>query len=79
MNERRGITPYLSIKLAKQFNTANDYFMILQGYEVKKVSDKLEKATPDLAWFRKVLFWDTDIYKLDWQKNRQSKIKRTLF
>ncbi|MCH5600943.1 hypothetical protein [Niabella ginsengisoli] len=43
MNERRGITPYLSIKLAKQFNTANDYFMILQGYEVKKVSDKLEK------------------------------------
>ncbi|WP_394801139.1 hypothetical protein [Niabella ginsengisoli] len=26
-----------------------------------------------------MLFWDTDIYKLDWQKNRQSKSKEPFF
>ncbi|MCH5598036.1 HigA family addiction module antitoxin [Niabella ginsengisoli] len=79
LNERRGITPSLSIKLAKQFNIADDYFMMLQaGYEVKSVADEMKKITPDLTQFRKVLFWDTDFHKLDWGKNKRAIIKRIL-
>ncbi len=79
LNERRGITPSLSIKLAKQFDIADDYFMMLQaGYEVRKATEEDKKATPDLTRFRKALFWDTNIQKLDWQKNRRAIIKRIL-
>ena len=31
---------------------------------------------PNLEHFRKAVFWDTDIDKLDWEKNRQWIIRR---
>ena len=79
LNERRGINPGLSIKLAEQFEVAEDYFMQLQAcYEVKK---ELEKALdnqkkPNLSNIREVLFWDTNPAKLDWKKDKTAIIKR---
>ena len=36
LNKRRSINPKLSIKLSKQFNVDDDYFMLLQSsYDVK--------------------------------------------
>ena len=60
INKRRDINPKLSIKLSKQFDVDEDYFMLLQSsYDVKK-EIKLElKHTPDLTVIREVLFWDT--------------------
>lgn len=79
LNERRGITPALSIKLASQFAVANDYFMMLQAsYEVERTAARAHKAIPDLSRFRKALFWDTDIHTFDWNKNRSAIIKRIL-
>lgn len=79
LNERRGITPSLSIKLGRQFDVAADYFMMLQaGYEVKRMAEQEKKATPDLTRFRKVIFWDTNIHTLDWHKSRRAIIKRIL-
>jgi addiction module HigA family antidote len=79
LNERRGITPALSIKLGRFFNTSEDYFLHLQAsYDVQRELNQLtsEQNTPDLTKIRKALFWDTDFDKIDWQRNRSAIIKR---
>jgi addiction module HigA family antidote len=65
LNQRRKITPSLSIRLSKKFNVSEDYFMILQAsYDVKELVTKKQKGKkPNLEIFRKSLFWDTDIEK----------------
>jgi len=69
LNERRSITPTLSVKLANYFKVPEDYFMLLQSsYDVKKVMQT--QNTPNLKKLRKVLFWDTDFSKIDWHKNK---------
>lgn len=78
LNEKRSINPNLSIKLGTELGVANDYFMILQAsYDVKKVQiENLNQETPNLKNIRKILFWDTNFNKIDWNKNRKAVIKR---
>ncbi len=79
LNERRGITPRLSIKLADYFRVEVDYFMCIQGcYEVNQELEqqKMIGLTPNLKLFRKALFWDTDFEKLDWEKMKSAIILR---
>lgn len=79
IHERRGINPGLSIKLAQQFAVESDYFMHLQAsYDIKQEIDKQNKSKriPNLRKFRKVLFWDTEFNKLDWEKQKSAIIRR---
>ena len=78
LNEKRSINPNLSIKLGIELGVESDYFMILQAsYDVKKAQSKtLKQKTPNLKIIRKILFWDTDFDKIDWNKNRKALIKR---
>ena len=79
INKRRDINPILSIKLSKQFNVAKDYFMLVQSsYDVKKAIDSEQKRIPNLNIIREILFWDTTIDKIDWNKNKKAVIKRVL-
>ena len=79
INKRRDINPKLSIKLSQQFDVDEDYFMMLQAsYDVKKASESEVKKTPNLENIREVLFWDTTLAKIDWEKNKKSVIKRVL-
>ncbi|WP_304144569.1 MULTISPECIES: HigA family addiction module antitoxin [Mesoflavibacter] len=79
INQKRGINPELSIKLAQYFHTEEDYFMILQaGYEVKTKLANYNTKKPNLNNIRKVLFWDTNFDKIDWNKNKRAIIKRVL-
>ncbi|TQD40290.1 helix-turn-helix transcriptional regulator [Haloflavibacter putidus] len=79
INQKRGINPELSIKLADYFHIEEDYFMMLQaGYEVKSKLTEKSKGTPNLNNIRKVLFWDTSFDKIDWNKNKSAIIKRVL-
>ncbi|MDR9400526.1 MAG: HigA family addiction module antitoxin [Psychroflexus sp.] len=79
INKRRSITPVLSIKLASYFQVSDDYFMILQSvYDVKQLKTRFKSRKPDLGKFRKVLFWDTSMDKLDWVKQKHAIIKRVL-
>jgi len=78
INERRGINPALSIKLADFFKIDPAYFMILQAYyevELARRASEKEK-TPDLKKFRKILFWDTNMDKLNWETQKEAIIKR---
>ena len=79
LNKRRGINPNLSIKLSKEFRTDKDYFMLLQAsYDVKVLLESEIKKTPNINNIRKIIFWDTDFNKIDWNKNRKAVIKRIL-
>jgi len=79
LNKRRDINPKLSIKLSKRFSVDEDYFMILQAsYDVKIIVESEIKNTPNINNIRKVIFWDTNINKIDWDKNSKSIIKRIL-
>lgn len=76
---RRGINTVLSIKLAQQFAVEADYFMHLQAsYDIKREIDKQNKSirTPNLQKFRKILFWDTEFDKLNWDKQKSAIIRR---
>lgn len=71
INQRRGINPELSVKLGSYFDIEEDYFMMLQAaYEVKNSLAAKQQRTPDLSKFRKVLFWDTSMNKIDWKKKQ---------
>ena len=79
LNQRRGINPSISIKLSKKFNVDEDYFMLLQAsYDVKCVSKNEIQDRPNLSNFRKIIFWDTDINTIDWNKNKRAIIQRIL-
>lgn len=79
INKRRNINPSLSIKLSKVFKTDKDYFMLLQAsYDVKMVAESEIKSSPNINNIRRVIFWDTNFDKIDWNKNKKAIIKRIL-
>ena len=76
---RRGLTPALSIKIDEALQLEVGTMLILQAYyELKKETDKAAKGKerPDLSVLRKMLFWDTDINKINWQKQWRAVIQR---
>lgn len=76
---RRGINPALSIKLGHALDTDDEYFTLLQAYyDIEKERRILleNQIKPNLTKIRKILFWDTDIDKIDWQKHKRAVIKR---
>lgn len=67
----------LALKIEEALGLEEGYFMLLQLYfDIKQEKLKKTKASPDLAKFRKVLFWDTDIHKIDWETQYRSVIHR---
>ncbi|MBS9767850.1 MAG: helix-turn-helix domain-containing protein [Flavobacteriaceae bacterium] len=78
LNQKRKITPKLSIKLGQFFHIEDDYFSLLQAsYDVKTTYSTKQK-TPNLNNVRKVLFWDTSFEKIDWNKQKKAVIQRVL-
>lgn len=79
LNKRRDINPSLSIKLSKAFKTDKDYFMLLQAsYDVKIIAESQIKSMPNTENIRRIIFWDTNFDKIDWDKNKKAVIKRVL-
>ncbi|MDO8951760.1 MAG: hypothetical protein Q7U86_03990 [Draconibacterium sp.] len=68
----------LSLRIEKAFDFEEGYLMTLQVFfdieqEKKKQS---ENYHPELSKIRPVVFWDTDISRIDWRKNQSVIIKR---
>lgn len=75
---QRDMNTALALKVEHALDIEEGFFMILQVfYDIKIEKKKVAKEhQPDLSKFRNALFWDTDISKIDWQKNKKSVIKR---
>ena len=74
----RRMNSALSLKIEKALGFEEGYFMVLQVfYDIELI--KRNQAVgyhPDLSKIRTVVFWDTDIKLIDWNKNRRAIIHR---
>lgn len=73
---KRKMNAALSLKIEEQLAMEEGFLMTLQVfYDIEQI--KRESALhPNLSVFRKALFWDTDIQKIDWIKQRKAVIQR---
>jgi len=75
---KRGITVSLSLKIDKALDLEEGSMHLLQTYfeiYLEKQKNNLN-SHPNLSIIRKILFWDTDINKIDWHSQSKSVIKR---
>jgi len=77
---KRGINLPLSLKMEKALGYDEGFFMILQIYYDVAKSKQERDATPqkEPPNLNPILFWDTKIEHIDWQKHKQYVIRRVL-
>lgn len=75
---KRRMNTLLSLKIERALNMEEGYFIILQIYhDIEKEKRKLTiDYHPNLSLLRSVLFWDTKISEIDWEKNKSAVIER---
>jgi plasmid maintenance system antidote protein VapI len=73
---KRKMNTCLALKIEKALGLEEGYLMILQVYYDIAEQRKKNKTKPDLSKLRKALFWDTDMDKIDWEKQMNAVIKR---
>jgi len=76
---KRRINPALSIRLGEALGIDESFFSVLQAYyDIKQQKKKqVRNKLPDLKLLRPVLFWDTDINSINWEKSKASVVRRT--
>lgn len=74
---KRGMNTSLALKIEEALGLEEGYFMILQVYyDIEQEKKKQIKTRTDLPRLRPVLFWDTKINTIDWEKQKKAIIKR---
>lgn len=77
MKGRRKMNTALALKIENALGFEEGYFMVLQVfYDITAEKAKQKINIPDLKKLRPVLFWDTRIDKIDWEKQKAAVIKR---
>ncbi|WP_220388694.1 helix-turn-helix domain-containing protein [[Flexibacter] sp. ATCC 35208] len=75
---KRNMNIWLALKIEHALNIEEGYFMVLQVYyDIQEEKRKRSvNQLPDLSKLRRVLFWDTQMEKIDWQKQKRAVILR---
>jgi len=75
---KRGLTAALSLKIDKALGLEEGTMLILQAYyEIKREKQKSGSLQhPNLSIIRTILFWDTDVSKIDWESQYKYVIQR---
>ncbi len=74
---KRNMNTALALKIEHALNMEEGYFMTLQiFFEIKEEKNKQKGKTNDLPKLRHVLFWDTKMEQIDWQKQKRAVIQR---
>jgi len=74
---KRRMNNNLAMKIEEALGIEEGFFMTLQVfYDIKVLKDKQHKLHPDYAKLRRVLFWDTKMENIDWEKQKNEVIKR---
>lgn len=67
----------LALKIEKALGMEEGYFMILQVYyDIEEEKRRQNTEHPDLTKLRSILFWDTKMEKINWEKQKKAVIKR---
>jgi antitoxin HigA-1 len=75
---KRGMNTPLALRVENALGMEEGYFMTLQVfYEIKEEKRKQAQSfKPDLTLLRPALFWDTDLQKIDWKRQKRAVIER---
>jgi len=74
---KRRMNTNLGLKIEKALGIEEGYFMTLQVfYDIKELKKQQNKFLPDFSKLRRVLFWDTKMENIDWEKQKNAVIKR---
>ena len=69
-------TPNTQVQANRETNRSF-FYQIQTNYEIFiAISQNSDETHPNISKFRKVLFWDTDFKKINWQKNSKWIIQR---
>ncbi|WP_205945021.1 DUF6922 domain-containing protein [Pedobacter psychrodurus] len=72
-----GSPPGLSLKIDSALGSEESTMLLLQAYyDLKEEKERSPGSTPDLQKLRRMLFSDTDIDKIDWQRQANTVICR---
>ncbi len=73
---KRKMNTSLALKIEQALDLEEGFLMVLQIYYDIAEQKKKNVLKPDISKIRPVLFWDTEIGKIDWDKQKSSIIKR---
>lgn len=74
---KRNLNTAIALKIEHKLDMEEGTLALLQTYyEIDKEKKLQNLRTPNLSILRKSLFWDTDISKIDWDKQYKAVIKR---
>ncbi|MCR8668249.1 helix-turn-helix domain-containing protein [Aestuariibaculum sp. M13] len=74
---RRNLNTALALKIEDKLELEEGTLALLQTYfEISQEKEKQKTASPNLSILRKSLFWDTDISKIDWDRQFKAVIQR---
>jgi addiction module HigA family antidote len=74
---KRSMNTPLALKIEHALGMEEGYFMTLQiYYEIKEEKKKLNNKHPDISKLRRVLFWDTNMDKIEWETQKAAVINR---
>ncbi|MDO6761888.1 plasmid maintenance system antidote protein [Tamlana sp. 2_MG-2023] len=74
---KRSLNTALALKIEKQLDLEQGTLALLQTYfDIEQETKKLDHPTPNLNLLRTSLFWDTDMSKIDWNRQYKAVIKR---
>jgi len=74
---KRRMNTNLALKIENALEIEEGYFMTLQlYYDIKEIKRRQYRLHPDFTKLRRVLFWDTKMENIDWEKQKNVVIKR---
>jgi len=74
---KRGISTALALKIERELGLEEGTLVILQAfYDIQKIKEKESQKSPNLNVLSKSLFWDTDLPKINWEKQFKAVIQR---
>lgn len=76
LKAKRRMNISLSLKLEQVFGLEEGFLMILQVYYDIEQKKNSVIHKPDIEKLRPILFWDTDIQSINWEKQKRSVIQR---
>jgi plasmid maintenance system antidote protein VapI len=75
---KRGMNTPLAMRIEKALGLEEGFFMTLQVfYEIKEEKRRQEEPIkPNLKLLRPALFWDTQLDKIDWKRQKRAVVER---
>ncbi|MEI6577445.1 MAG: plasmid maintenance system antidote protein [Bacteroidota bacterium] len=74
---KRKMNTHLALKIEKALGLEEGFLMVLQVYfDIEEEKKKQNSIKPDFTRLRSVIFWDTEIEKINWNKQKKAIIIR---